>query len=61
MEKKHFIIYGLVYLVTQTLISTGIFVTFPQMTAYAAPKETLKAIYENLQRIEMKLDKMMGY
>lgn len=58
---KHLILYGFVYLVIQTIISTGIFVTFPQMTAYAAPIESLKQIQEHLHRIELKIDKIMGY
>jgi hypothetical protein len=61
MNKKTLITYGLVLVVIQTLLSCGIFVTFPQMTAYAASKDSIQQISEQLNRIEHKLDKVMGY
>lgn len=61
MNKKALITYGLVLVVIQTLLSCGIFVTFPQMTAYAASKDSIQQISEQLNRIEHKLDKVMGY
>lgn len=54
-------IYGIVFVVIQMLLSCNIFVTFAQMAAYAAPKDALEQITIQLNRIENKLDKVMGY
>lgn len=62
MNLKQITIYGLVFIVIQSLISCGIFVTFPQMAAYAASKDDLTSILHQLQRIEEKIDKLiLGY
>lgn len=61
MNKKQLASYGLVLVVIQTLVSCGIFVTFPQMTAYAASKDSIEQVREQLTRIEHKIDKVMGY
>ena len=61
MDKKQLAVYGIVLVVIQCLISCGIFVTYPQMTAYAASQNDITAIHAQLQRIENKLDKLMGY
>lgn len=62
MNLKQITIYGLVFIVIQSLISCGIFVTFPQMAAYAASKDDLTSIHHQLQRIEEKIDKLiLGY
>lgn len=61
MNKKQLATYGLAFIVIQTIISCGIFVTFPQMTAYAASKDSIEAIQQQLTRIEHKVDKIMGY
>lgn len=61
MNKKQLATYGLAFIIIQTIISCGIFVTFPQMTAYAASKDSIEAIQQQLTRIEHKVDKIMGY
>ena len=61
MDKKTLIGYGLVLLVIQMLMSLKIFVTFTDMAAYAASKDSMQMIIERLDRIEHKLDKMAGY
>ena len=61
MNKKQLVSYGLVLVVIQTLVSCGIFVTFPQMAAYAASKDSIEQVREQLTRIERKIDKVMGY
>lgn len=61
MNKKTLIIYGLILVVVQGFISLGVFVTFPQMAAYAAPKDSIVQIEQQLNRIEEKIDKLMGY
>lgn len=61
MNKKQLASYGLIIVIIQTLISCGIFVTFPQMTAYAASKDSIEQVREQLNRIEHKLDRVMGY
>lgn len=61
MNKKQLATYGVAFIVIQTIISCGIFVTFPQMTAYAASKDSIEAIQQQLTRIEHKVDKIMGY
>ena len=62
MNIKQITVYGLVFIVMQSIISCGIFVTFPQMTAYAASKDDLTSIHSQLQRIEEKIDKLiLGY
>lgn len=53
---------GLVWVVIQAIISAGIFVTFPQMEAYAASKDSFEQVVTHLENIEKKLDKLiMGY
>ena len=59
MNKKQLIISGLVYCVISVLINWGIFVTFPQMVAYAASKEDITKIEHQLNRIEEKLDNVI--
>lgn len=58
-EKKTLIFYGFVYAVIQTLLSWGIFVTVPQMVAYAAPKDAIEHLQEHLVRIENKIDRIL--
>ena len=59
---KQISLYGLIFIIIQSIINCGIFVTFPQMTAYAASKEDLVNILGQLERIEQKLDKLiLGY
>lgn len=59
MEAKKLIIFGIVYLVVQFLFTTHLFVTFPEMTAYAASKSSVEQIYKQLNRIEEKVDKLI--
>lgn len=62
MDKKVLITQGLIYSIISAFINWGIFVTFPQMVAYAASKEDISKIETQLQRIEEKIDKLMiGY
>lgn len=61
MDKKTLFYYGLVFLIIQSILSCNIFVTFSQMAAYAAPKDAIAQMTEQLNRIEHKLDKVMGY
>lgn len=62
MNIKQITLYGIVFIVIQSIISCGIFVTFPQMAAYAASKDDLTVIHSQLQRIEQKIDKLiLGY
>lgn len=59
MNIKQLAMYGLVFTMIQAIISCGIFVTFPQMTAYAASKDDLTIIHSQLERIEHKIDKLI--
>lgn len=59
MNKKTLIVYGIIFMVVQFLISSGIFVTYQGMTAYAAPKEDITEITQHLIRIENKIDKLI--
>ena len=62
MDKKTLLLYGFVFVIVQSLISLGVFVTFPQMTAYAASKDSIIQIEQQLQRIEGKIDRLiLGY
>lgn len=62
MDIKKITICGIIFLVIQAIINTGIFVTFPQMTTYAASKDSIAKIEAQLARIETKIDKLiMGY
>lgn len=61
MDRKTLIGYGLVLIVIQMLMSLKIFVTFTDMATYAASKDSMQMIIERLDRIEHKLDKMVGY
>lgn len=62
MEIKKLTILGLILLVVQFLISSHLFVTFSEMTAYAASKSTVEQIFDQLNRIEQKVDKLiLGY
>ena len=59
MDKKTLIVYGIVFMVVQFLICSGIFVTYQGMTAYAAAKEDITEITQHLSRIENKIDKLI--
>lgn len=61
MNKKQITLYGIIFIIIQSIISCGIFVTFPQMTSYAAPKDSILQIEQQLTRIEQKIDKLMGF
>ena len=50
---------GVVWTVIQSLISCGIFITFKDMAAYAAPKDSITVIENQLNRIEEKVDKLI--
>lgn len=53
---KELAIMGAIVGAIQFLISSGIFVTYQTMTAYAAPKSDISKIESTLIRIEDKLD-----
>ena len=59
MERKQLIVAGLVYCVISVLINWGLFVTFPQMVAYAASKDDISNIEHQLNRIEEKVDNLL--
>lgn len=61
MDKRTLAIYGIVFLVLQFILNCGIFVRFSDMEAYAASKDSMVQITEQLTRIEQKIDKVMGY
>lgn len=61
MNKKTLFIYGLALIVIQMLMGLKIFVTFTDMVAYAASKDSMQMVIERLDRIEHKLDKVIGY
>lgn len=60
MDNKKLITMGIAWLVIQTIISCGIFVTFPQMASYAVSKDSFSIIEKQLQRIEEKVDMILG-
>ena len=62
--KQHvaFIIYTVIILVVQFLLTSHLFVTYAEMTNYAVPRSALEHIAADLDRIEQKLDKViLGY
>lgn len=61
MDKKAVWIYGIAFLIINLVMGLKIFVTFSDMAAYAASKDSLQLIMERLDRIEHKLDKIAGY
>lgn len=61
MNKRTLVVYGLVLLVIQIIMSLNIFVTFSDMAAYAVSKDSMQMLIERLDRIEHKLDKVIGY
>lgn len=62
MDARKLIIFGIAYLVVQFLFTTHLFVTFPEMAAYAASKDSMEKVIEQLTRIENKVDKIiLGY
>lgn len=61
MDRKAVLVMVTAFAVIQFLISCRIFVTFEGMAAYAASKDSIQQIQEQLNRIEHKLDKVMGY
>lgn len=61
MDKKRLVSYGLILVIIQTILGLKIFVTFSDLTAYAVSKDSMGMITERLDRIEHKLDKLIGY
>ena len=56
------IIFGIAFVIVQLLANLHLFVTFSDMQAYAAPKETIQQLQDQLNRIEHKIDKLiLGY
>ena len=58
-KAKELFIAGIVWTIIQSLISCGIFITFKDMVAYAAPKDSITTIEKQLNRIEEKVDKLI--
>ena len=61
MDKKAIWLYGLAFLIINLVMSLKIFVTFSDMAAYAASKDAMSLVIERLDRIEHKLDRVIGY
>ena len=61
MNKRDLYLFGAGLVFIQILVGCGLFVTQEQMYAYAAPKNDISMILKKLDRIELKLDKLMGY
>lgn len=61
MNKKELATYGFVLVAIQCLVSCGLFVTYPQMAAYAVSKDNMQLVIERLNVIDHKLDTLMGY
>lgn len=62
MNIKTLAIYGIAFIIVQVLVTAHFFVTFQEMTAYAAPKDSVAQVQEQLNRIEHKIDKLiLGY
>ena len=61
MDKKAIWLYGLAFLIINLVMSLKIFVTFSDMAAYAASKDSMSLVIERLDRIEHKLDRVIGY
>ena len=61
MNRRTLFVYGLVLLVIQIIMGLNIFVTFSDMAAYAVSKDSMQMLIERLDRIEHKLDKVIGY
>jgi hypothetical protein len=59
MDKKMLIVCGVVFSILPTLVNLGIFVTFPQMTAYAVSKDTMQIVLDKLNTIDYKIDKIV--
>lgn len=52
MDNKNLILSGIALFVVQFIISAGIFVKFPDMTAYAVSKDQFQTILDDLQDIK---------
>ena len=59
MDVRGLVIAGIIWTVVQSLISCGIFITFKDMVAYAAPKDSITTIEKQLNRIEEKVDELI--
>jgi hypothetical protein len=52
MNKKELATYGIAMVVVQVLVSCGVFVTYPQMVAYAVSKDTMEIVLKKLDTID---------
>lgn len=59
LDIKGLFVAGIIWTVIQTCVSCGIFITFQDMVAYAAPKDSIVTIEKQLNRIEEKVDKLI--
>lgn len=55
---KSLTIGGVAVVVIQIIISCGLFVTFPQMAAYAVSKDNFNLILEQLKMLDLKVEKI---
>lgn len=62
MDYRKLLVYAIAFLIVQFLISSHLFVTFNEMASYAASKDSLSQVIDQLNRIEHKIDKIIiGY
>ena len=52
MDKRTLIYTGLVFGVVQSIVNLGIFVTFPQMAAYAVSKDQFSMVRDDVKEIK---------
>ncbi len=60
MNNKDLIIGGIAIFIIQFLISTGIFVKFSDMAAYAVSKDQFQIILDDLQDIKLSQQKIIN-
>ena len=62
MDRKQLTVYGIILIAIQIILGLKIFVTYPEMEAYAASTKEMDTIQKQLIRIEGKIDKLiLGY
>jgi hypothetical protein len=60
MTKRDIYIFGIAFIVLQSLISCKFFVTYSDMAAYAVSKDSMQMIITRLDAMDHKLDILMG-
>ena len=61
MDKKALITGGFVFLIAQAFINLGIFVTFPQMASYAASKDSIQQLLQQVSIIQKDVSDIKNY